>query len=92
MFDTRFDRDVTVRDIMTKNPATLDTDEKVNVAEHLIKFGSIRHLPVLTNGQVVGVVSQRDLFRSALISDNQDAPGAGTRPNRKNTEIAVKRL
>jgi acetoin utilization protein AcuB len=91
MFEPRSDRDVTVRDIMTKNPATLDTDEKVNVAEHLIKFGSIRHLPVLTNGQVVGVVSQRDLFRSALISD-QDAPGAGAKPNRKNTEIAVKEI
>lgn len=29
-------------------------------------MGRIRHLPVVDRGRVVGVVSQRDLFRSAL--------------------------
>jgi CBS domain-containing protein len=31
-----------------------------------MSLGRIRHLPVLDEGRVVGVVSQRDLFRSAL--------------------------
>ena len=56
----------TVKDIMTKEVSTLGRNDTVDVADDLMTLERIRHLPVLDDGRVVGVVSQRDLFRSAL--------------------------
>jgi CBS domain-containing protein len=33
-----------------------------------MNLGRIRHMPVIDEGMVVGIVSQRDLFRSALLT------------------------
>ncbi len=59
--------EVTVGDIMVKNPVTLECDDVLNVADDLMVLGRIRHLPILEQGRVVGVLSQRDLFHSALV-------------------------
>ena len=58
----------TVRDIMTQNPATLERNETLDLAESVMNLGRIRHMPVVDDGKLVGIVSQRDLFRSALIT------------------------
>jgi CBS domain-containing protein len=58
----------TVRDIMAQNPATLGRNETLDLAEAIMNLGRIRHMPVLDDGKLVGIVSQRDLFRSALIA------------------------
>jgi CBS domain-containing protein len=59
---------VTVRDLMTRNPTTLDRNETLDLAESIMNLGRIRHMPVVDDGRVVGIVSQRDMFRSALIT------------------------
>ncbi len=59
---------VTVRDLMTRNPTTLDRNETLDLAESIMNLGRIRHMPVVDDGKVVGIVSQRDMFRSALIT------------------------
>jgi CBS domain-containing protein len=59
---------VTVKDLMMKNPATLDQNETLDLAEDVMHLGRIRHMPVIEDGQLVGIISQRDLFRSALIT------------------------
>jgi CBS domain-containing membrane protein len=59
---------VTVRDLMTQNPTTLDRNETLDLAESIMNLGRIRHMPVVDDGKVVGIVSQRDMFRSALIT------------------------
>jgi CBS domain-containing protein len=56
----------TVKDIMTKEVFTLGRNDTLDLADDLMTLDRIRHLPVLEEGRVVGVVSQRDLFRSAL--------------------------
>jgi CBS domain-containing protein len=38
------------------------------MAESIINLGRIRHMSVVDDGKVVGIVSQRDMFRSALIT------------------------
>jgi CBS domain-containing protein len=38
----------------------------VEIADGVMTMGRIRHLPVVDGSEVVGVLSQRDLFRSAL--------------------------
>lgn len=49
-----------------------------------MNLGRIRHMPVVEDGKVVGVLSQRDLFRSALIA----ALGFG----RKTTSTLIKTI
>jgi CBS domain-containing membrane protein len=75
---------VTVRDLMTQNPTTLDLNETLDLAESIMNLGRIRHLPVIEDGRIVGIVSQRDLFRSALIT----ALGFG----RKTTDTLIKTI
>ena len=57
---------VTVDAIMTAEVTTLDRNDALDIADGLMSMGRLRHLPVTDGGRVVGVVSQRDLFRSAL--------------------------
>ncbi len=60
------DSDVKVREMMTTEVSTLGRHHTLALADDIMKLERIRHLPVLEEGRVVGVVSQRDLFRSAL--------------------------
>jgi CBS domain-containing protein len=59
---------VTVKHLMAQNPATLGRNETLDLAESIMNLGRIRHMPVVDDGKIVGIVSQRDLFRSALIT------------------------
>lgn len=60
-------KQLTVSDIMMKNPVTLECDDILDVADDIMTLGRIRHLPILERGRVAGVLSQRDLFHSALV-------------------------
>jgi CBS domain-containing protein len=75
---------VTVRDLMARDPATLGRNETLDLAESIMNLGRIRHMPVVDDGEIVGIVSQRDLFRSALIT----ALGFG----RKTTSALIKTI
>ena len=55
-----------VRDRMTASPETLDADDTTEHAAVLMIHGGFRHLPVVEQGEVVGVLSIRDLMRVVL--------------------------
>ena len=56
-----------VRDVMTSYVVTLKRNDKLTFADDIMRLGRIRHLPVLDgDGEVVGILSQRDLFRGSL--------------------------
>ena len=57
-----------VSDVMTADPTTLKSSDKLTLADDIMRLGRVRHLPVLDDdGQkLVGIVTQRDLFRDAL--------------------------
>lgn len=57
-----------VRDLMSAEVTTLRRNDKLAIADDVMRLGRIRHLPVLDDDEreLVGIVSQRDLFRSAL--------------------------
>jgi CBS domain-containing protein len=55
-----------VKDIMTKEVATLGSEEELSLANDIMRLGRIRHLPVVSGEGVVGIISERDLFRSSL--------------------------
>jgi len=57
----------TVADLMSTEVRTLSRNDSLKLADDVLGFERIRHLPVLDeDGALVGVLSQRDLFRSAL--------------------------
>jgi acetoin utilization protein AcuB len=50
-----------IRAYMTPSPHTIGADQTLEVASELMRKHKIRHLPVLRGGQVVGILSQRDV-------------------------------
>ncbi len=55
-------RQVVVEDWMTPLPYTLAPTDSVEQATALLREHGVRHLPVVAEGGVVGIVSERDLF------------------------------
>jgi len=75
-----------VRDVMTKDVATLGRNEKLVVADDVMRLGRIRHLPIVDeDGGLAGIVSQRDLFHSALLR----ALGYGTHAKERAMDLLV---
>jgi CBS domain-containing membrane protein len=56
-----------VVDLMSRSVKTLARNDKLSIADTLMRSARIRHLPVVDEGRVVGIVSQRDLFFNALV-------------------------
>ena len=52
---------LTVQQFMTPSPHTINHDQALSVASRVMRDHDIRHLPVLQDGRLVGIVSQRDL-------------------------------
>jgi acetoin utilization protein AcuB len=48
-------------DFMTPNPIVIDAGETLSAARRLMSERKIRHLPVVSGGLLVGVLSDRDL-------------------------------
>ena len=57
-----------VGDLMQAEPATLNADDHLDLADDIMRLGRIRHLPVVSGGALVGMLSQRDLYRAGLSS------------------------
>lgn len=55
-----------VREIMTSKVITIAPNESVNQAMNLMTEHKIRHLPVVDEGQVMGVISIGDLVKSII--------------------------
>ena len=71
---------------MTADVLTLDRNEKLLVADDVMRLGRIRHLPIVDDeGALAGIVSQRDLFHSGLVK----ALGFGTHAQRNALDMLV---
>ena len=68
-----------VKDIMVKEVASLDVNDELSLANDIMRLGRIRHLPVVDGPRLVGIISERDLFRSSLAQ----ALGYGTQASRE---------
>ena len=56
----------TVREIMSAEVTTLGRNDTLQLAQDIMTLGRVRHFPVLEDGEVVGVMSQRDLYKASL--------------------------
>jgi CBS domain-containing protein len=59
-------RDVLVREIMTSPVVAVGPDVKIMEGMQIMTSKKIRHLPVLENGELVGMVTLADLARAVL--------------------------
>lgn len=48
--------------LMTPQPLTIGRQQSLTTAHRLMRDHRVRHLPVLEHGELIGVVSQRDLY------------------------------
>ena len=63
---------VTVGEIMTANPDTLAPGDSALDALELMRTRKYRHLPVVDEGRVVGMVSIRDLYAAVKTALEKD--------------------
>jgi CBS domain-containing protein/CheY-like chemotaxis protein len=59
-----------VREIMTSPVVTISPDESIEECMSLMTHKRIRHLPVVENGKILGVISIGDVVRTALSEKN----------------------
>ena len=52
-----------ISQFMTAEPGTLETSDKIAFALHKMNIGGYRHIPILFNGKLAGVISIRDILR-----------------------------
>lgn len=56
-----------IRDVMTALPITVDEDTDLPTARRILREQKIRHLPVLHDGKITGILSERDTRLAALV-------------------------
>jgi CBS domain-containing protein len=55
---------ISVSEFMTKDLVTVRESDDVALAEALLRLGGIRHLPVVRDRKLVGILTHRDILRS----------------------------
>ena len=53
------------REIMMGSPVTLKPEDSLDLANDVIALGRIRHIPVVDDGKLVGMITERDLIGAA---------------------------
>ena len=54
-----------IKDMMTRNPVTVDSETLILDAQKIMRENRIRRLPVVEKGKLVGIVTQHDLLQAA---------------------------
>ncbi len=54
-----------IRDMMTRNPITVDSKTMVLDAQKIMQENNIRRLPVVEKGKLVGIITKHDLLEAS---------------------------
>ena len=74
-----------VADLMTKKVFTVEPTDLVDRVFFLMHYEKIRHLPVVEKGKLVGIVSDRDLYKALGPKTNSNVITS----NKDNTQLYV---
>ncbi len=55
-----------VKDVMAKDPLTIDPEAPLGTAMDVMRTRHLRHLPVVEAGQLIGIITDRDLRHAAF--------------------------
>ena len=64
---------MTVANLMSASPHTLGREHSMAAAHRLMRRHGIRHLPIVEEGKLLGMVSQRDLYFFESLTDVDSA-------------------
>ena len=53
----------TVRQLLTEVPMTVAQDDELALAQQVMIWSDVRHLPIMAGERLVGVLSERDILR-----------------------------
>lgn len=59
-----------VRDFMTMDPVVIEQCKSVSEAKRLLDLHYFRHLPIVSDGKIVGILSDRDVHRSLAVAES----------------------
>lgn len=62
----------TLGDVMTRDPQSVAPDKPLGYALHMMYEGGFRHVPVVENGRLLGIVSARDALGTELTEFESD--------------------
>lgn len=68
----RSSKDTPVRDIMTAEVVSVSPQHNTDQCMQLVTDSRIRHLPVVEDGQVIGVISIGDLVKATIEEQRQE--------------------
>ena len=54
-----------IKDVMTRNPVTVESETLVLDAQRIMKENNIRRLPVVDKGKLVGIITKHDLLEAS---------------------------
>ena len=63
-----------IRDVMTQNPRTVAPNDTIQRAATVMKEVDTGFVPIVENGRVVGVVTDRDIVIRAVAAGSYDKP------------------
>jgi acetoin utilization protein AcuB len=57
---------ISLSDVMIKNPITIDPDEDIEIAAQIIYKHKIGGIPVIKNNKLVGIITESDILRAFI--------------------------
>jgi acetoin utilization protein AcuB len=58
--------DLSIHDLMIRNPITVDPDDDIEIAAQLIYKHKVGGMPVVKNNKVVGIITESDILRAFI--------------------------
>ncbi len=59
-------REIKIAEVMTRDPITINPDQSINDCMALMTDKHVRHLPVIDQGQLIGVISIGDVVKDVI--------------------------
>ncbi len=66
---------VSITEIMSKNPITVNPSQSLYEVENLLNKHNIRHIPVVDEDRLIGVISRSDLLKISVSDLNEEEDG-----------------
>ncbi|MDH4286432.1 MAG: CBS domain-containing protein [Gallionella sp.] len=81
-----------VEELMTSKVFTVEQDDLIDRVFFLIHYERVRHLPVVEKGKVVGIVSDRDLYKALGPKSNSSAIESAAGTNTAELHVVPKKV